>query len=212
MTSPVEDRGEYASGYFQNKIRKEALALCKGRQGKILEIGCGSGLFSIRLARQNSDSEVFSIDNEQEKLNYVENRARQKGISNLRLSLQDATSLSFENGYFDAVVCINFLLMMDSIETVKRVLSQMERVCRKQGRIIFEFRSCLNPFFVAKYRLAKFYDATIKDNPLKYYHPKQIDSVMKSLNLKAARKTYVGAFIFKRFAPIIIIEAEKNDQ
>lgn len=211
LTSSAEDKGEYGSGYFQGKIRKESLALCLGRQGRILEIGCGAGLFSVRLAQQNSGSEIWIIDNEQEKLNYVENRAREKGINNLRLSLQDAASLSFENGYFDAVVCINFLYMMDSFEKVKHVLGQMERVCKSQGRIIFEFRNARNLLFLVKYKLAKFYDATVKDNPLNCFNLEQIEEILAGLNLKVTRKKYPCSFLFKRLAPIIIIEAQKND-
>lgn len=211
LTSPAEDKGEYGSGYFQGKIRKEALALCKGRQARILEIGCGSGLFSIRLAQQNNNSEIWSIDNEQEKLNYVENKSREKGINNLRLSLQDAANLSFETAYFDAVVCINFLYMMDSFEKVKHVLGQMERVCKSKGSIIFEFRNARNLLFVAKYKFAKFYDATVKDNPLNCFNLEQIEEILGGLNLKVTRKKYLWSFLFKSLAPVIIIEAEKND-
>lgn len=212
LASDPEDKGEYASGYFQTMVGKEALALCKGRQGIILEIGCGSGIFSIRLAKQNNNSDIRVIDNAQEKLRFVENRVGKKGINNLHLSFQDAFNLSFNEEYFDTVVCINFLLMIDSIESVKCLFRQMKRVCKKQGRIIFEFRSAMNPIFVLKYRLARFYDPTIKDNPLKCYNPKQIDLLLTSLNLRVVRKRYLGAFIFKSLAPIIVIEAEKNNK
>ena len=212
FTSASEDRGEYAGGYFQGLIRKESLALCKDIKGRILEIGCGSGLFAMKLAEQNKDSEVFSIDNDREKLNYVEKKAKEKNLNSIKLLLQDATQLSFDRESFDAVVCINFLLMMDSLETVKRVLGQMSGVCKRQGRIIFEFRNSRNLFFVAKYRLARYYDQTLKNNPLNCYDPKRIEEILNGLNLKVTRKKYLFSFFFKSFAPIIIIEAQKNDQ
>lgn len=210
VTSDPQDRGEYAGGYFQGKIRKEALALCKERKGEILEIGCGSGLFAMKLARQNNDSRIWSIDNDREKLLYVENKCKEKNLSNVHLSFQDASNLSFEDGYFDTVVCINFLLMLDSLESVKRVISQMARVCRKSGRIILEFRNAQNPIFTAKYRLAKYYDATVKDNPLHCYNLTQIEAILQALHCRIVRKKYVCSFLFKSLAPIIFIEAEKQ--
>lgn len=212
LTSASEDRGEYAGGYFQGLIRKESLALCKDIKGRILEIGCGSGLFAMKLAEQNKDSEVWSIDNDREKLSYVEKKAREKNLGNVKLLLQDAAKLSFDNEYFDAVVCINFLLMMDSLETVKRVLGQMSGVCKKDGRIIFEFRNSRNLFFVVKYRLAGYYDQTLKNNPLNCYDPRRIEEILNDLNLKVTRRKYLCSLLFKSLAPIIIIEAKKNGQ
>lgn len=210
FTSDPEDKGEYSSGYWQGLIRKKTLGLCGDIRGRILEVGTGSGLFVTRLARQNTTSQIWSIDNDPEKLNYAANKIRQKSLTNIDLSCQNAKALSFDNEYFDAVVCINFILMLDSFETVAQVLTQMKRVCKTSGKIIFEFRNKMNPFFVIKYKLARCYDDTLKDNALKCYDPKEIESILNALNLKILRKIYVGAFLFKSFAPIIIIEAGKE--
>ncbi len=209
LTSRPEEKGEYAGGYIQSLIRKSVLFLCKGSAGKILEIGCGSGLFVIKLAQQNQNAQICSIDNDKEMLNYVKIKSAEKDLKNISLFRQNADSLDFGEGDFDAVICINFLLMMGSLDVVRQIITQMTRVCKKGGKLIFEFRNSSNIFFAAKYKLAKYYDGTLA-HPLNCYSFKQIALILEGLGLKITRKIDLGAFLFGFPAPIIVIEAEKR--
>jgi len=212
LASKPQERGRPSAGYWQDKVRQEALILCQGIKGRLLEVGCGEGLFLEQLTRQNPELEIWGIDNNNERLNQAEQRIKGANLKNIRLLFQDATSLSFADEYFDTVICINVLLSLDSLDLVRQVLGQMKQVCRKSGKIIFEFRNSLNPLLVVKYRLARYYDETVKNLnlPLRCYGPKQIESILKDLNLKVKRKIPLGLSIFKRFAPIIILEVERE--
>jgi ubiquinone/menaquinone biosynthesis C-methylase UbiE len=209
IISPPEQRGEYSSGYWQERIRKEALTLLRDIAGRVLEVGCGEGLFLVQLAKDNPHLAIWGIDNDIVRLEEADRKSKEKNLKNINLSLQEATRLSFENEYFDSIVCINVFFNMPSFDLVRQTLNQMKRVYKKSGRLIFEFRNSLNPLLLLKYGLARYYDATVKNLPLRCYRPRQIDSLLKDLNLKVKRKIFIGSFILKRFAPIILIEAEK---
>lgn len=209
LTSNPEEKGHHSSGYWQGKIRSAVVSSCMMNKGKILEIGCGEGLLLIKLAEQNTEAVVLGIDNDSAYLNTTSKGVEEKQLQNVRLSMQNAFHLALRDGYFDVVICVNFFLMLDSIDSVKQILTQLNRVCKTSGRIIFEFRNSRNLFFVLKYALAKYYDSTIKNQHLNTYHPKQIEPILKNLNLKVIDKKYIG-FYLKQFAPIIIIEAEKT--
>lgn len=208
-TYKPDEAGEYSRGFWQAKVRKKAISLCRDVKGRFLEIGCGEGLFLVQMARDNPGLEIWGVDNDSQRIEWAGRRIKDGNFKNINLSLQDATNLSFENEYFDAVVCINVLLNLKSIEMVRQILGQMKRVCKKGGRIIFDFRNSLNPLLFFKYRFAKYYDATVKSLPLNTYKPKQIESILKDLNLNIVNKRFIGSFM-GRFAPIIIIEAGNN--
>lgn len=207
-TSKSEERGEYSSGYWQAKIRQNAVEICKRHRGRLLEVGCGEGLFLSQMINACPNLEAWGVDNWEEILSKAKTRIGQIK-SDVKLLKTDASNLPFEDAFFDTVVCINVFLSMESIEKVSHALKEMVRVCKSGGRIIFDFRNSLNPLLVVKYRLAKYYDLTIKNLPLNTYNPRDIKMILRELNLNIIQEKYLS-FPIKRFAPIIMIEAAKK--
>jgi len=206
VTSRPDERGECPGGRWQGAVRENTLGLCRGIRGKALEIGCGAGLFAIKLAAQEPVLEVWGVDNNEAMVKKAEARAAEKGLNNIHLAVQDAAMLSFDEGFFDAVICINLFVNMN-IDSAALFLKYMMRVCRPSGRLIFEFRNSRNIFFVLKYKLARYYDDSAP-YPLYAYDPERVEKVVKGLGLSIVSKKFVGS-VFKYFAPIIIIEARK---
>ncbi|GBD95991.1 MAG TPA: class I SAM-dependent methyltransferase [Nitrospirae bacterium] len=208
MTSRPEEKGEYSSGYWQNGIRKNAVEMCREHKGSLLEVGCGEGLFLCRMIRARPDLEFWGVDEWDEILSKARMRIEEikPGVELLKA---DASDLPFEDAFFDTVVCINVFFNMESIEKVSYALKEMARVCKRGGRIIFDFRNSLNPLLVLKYRLAGYYDLTVKDLPLNTYNPKNIKTILRELNLDITREKHLF-FPVKRFAPIIMMEALKR--
>jgi ubiquinone/menaquinone biosynthesis C-methylase UbiE len=202
LTSAPGEKGEYSGGYLQGRIRKEALGLCSHAKGRLLEVGCGEGLFLAQITGQNRDLEAWGVDNDDARLKAAAVRLR-----NVNLSRLDAAKLSFEDGYFDTVICVNVLFNMRSIDEVRIALKEMKRVCKKGGSVIFDFRNSLNPLMPMKYLLAGYYDDTLKGLPLKTYSPKEIGSVLKELGMIAARKRFIG-FNSRFLAAAIVVEAK----
>ncbi len=206
VTSKPDERGEYSGGRWEGAVRKNTLELCKGIKGKALEIGCGAGLFALKLAAQEPALEVWAVDNNEARVLEAKAKAAEKGLKNIHLTVQDAAMLSFDEGFFDAVICINLFLNVN-IDSAAALLKNMKRVCRPSGRLIFEFRNSRDIFFVLKYKLARYYDDTAP-YPLYTYDPALIERILKDLGLSVIEKKFVGS-PFKRFAPIIIIEVRK---
>lgn len=209
-TSKVEERGEPSAGVWHNRVRQEVIDLCQKSKGRLLEVGCGEGLFLANLALDNSQLDVFGVDNHMSDLLRTKRRGEKKESGNIRLVHGDAMNLPFGDGSFDRIVCVNTFFNMESIDAVRHALEQMARVCKKKGRITFDFRNSANPFVRLKYKLAPCYDPTIREQglPLNTYSIKHIREILDGLNLKIVSKTCVG-FPVKALAPIIIMEAEK---
>lgn len=202
FTSLPQDKGLYAGGYWQGRIRQEMIKSCQGIKGNVLEIGCAEGLLLHRLAEANPQAEFYGIDNDLSRLDKIK-----KNLPNMKASLQDARKIDFPDGYFNLIICVNFLLNLESLDSVRGILSEMRRACKKSGRLIFEFRNSLNPFFVIKYKLAGYYDATVRGHNLNTYYPRDVMKILQELNLEVCNMKFIGWGI-KKLAPIIIIEAK----
>lgn len=90
---------------------------------KILDAGCGLGVFSFRLARLFPAADVLGVDlleNSVQGAEYIRTQAR---IANLRFEKGDITSLPY-TGRFDLVICV------DILEHIKDDLGAMEGLFR----------------------------------------------------------------------------------
>ena len=205
-----EERDEPSGGWLHSKIRKEVINLCKNVKGRLIEVGCGEGLFITKLAVSNSRLEIYGLDNNIDKILAAQRRCQEKKLKNIKLIYSDGVDFPSRNESFDMIVCINTFVNINSIDTVIQVLTQMTRVCKKGGRIIFDLRNSLNPLIKLKYKLAPYYDATIREEklPLNTYNPKCIEEILGKLNLKIINKIFIG-FPKNILAPIVIIEAER---
>jgi ubiquinone/menaquinone biosynthesis C-methylase UbiE len=199
LVTKKEEQGQYSGGFWPAKIREMALRLVP-KQGKLLEVGCGEGLFLDALRRESSSMELYGIDYWDKILGLAKERL--KGTS-VKLSQADGTKLPFENALFDCVVCVNVLLNLPGLDTAVKVLQEMKRVVKDDGLLVFEIRNKRSPLFKVQYRLAKYLDPDLKA-PLNTY---DIADIAGLVNIKKVH--YIG-FPKNSCAPVIICEARKE--
>ncbi len=105
------------------------LDLLKGTKGKrILDLGCGPGLFTSPLSKNN---QIVGIDLSLEMLRLAR--------PDLKPVKGDGTSLPFQNGTFDLVMAIE---MLQHLSDFRSLLEEILRVLRPGGELII---SSLNP-------------------------------------------------------------------
>ncbi len=69
---------------------------------KILDAGCGTGIFSVIFAKKGAEK-VFGIDISEESLNTARNLAREFNLSNTEFKVDNMLELQFPDKYFDIV-------------------------------------------------------------------------------------------------------------
>lgn len=203
LTVKPDEVGEYSGGYWPAKIREKSFKLCNGAKGRLLESGCGEGLF-LKLFEERRNLELFGIDIDKKLLN----RANAKFGERVRLEEADAEKLPFEDNFFDAVICINVIFNLPDFNCVKNVISELSRVCMKNGVLIIDIRNKLNPLINLKYKLAKYYDSTVINLPLKTYSPFDIFDLLRKNHFEIVKLVPIG-FFFWLFSPVIVIKAKK---
>lgn len=96
---------------------------------RILDVGCGTGEISARLAARYPAAQVTGVDLLDSSLRYARQRHGERG-GRLRFEQGDAFALAFDDGAFDLVVCRH---VIQAVPHPEQILAQLVRVCRPGG-------------------------------------------------------------------------------
>lgn len=103
------------------------------RYARILDVGCGNGAQTVRLARHGD--EVIGIDIAEDLLSGARERCRD--LPNVRFYNEDARKLSFPDARFDCIVSYGDVLS-HIVNGYEQALSEICRVARRGAVISFE--------------------------------------------------------------------------
>jgi ubiquinone/menaquinone biosynthesis C-methylase UbiE len=114
--------------------RKRLLEILAPAAGeRILEIGPGTGYYSIPVAQKLTGGTLAVFDIQQEMLDHVMREAEKQEISNVEPTLGDALALPYEDGSFDAAYLVTVL---GEIPDQDAALHELARVLRPGGRLV----------------------------------------------------------------------------
>ncbi|MTI69449.1 MAG: methyltransferase domain-containing protein [Firmicutes bacterium] len=118
-------------GDFVDKVEtKLALSMFNIKKGMtVLDIGCGTGNFSIKLAKMGC--KVIGIDVSEDMLKKAKKKALDEGL-NIEFKKMDVYNLDF-NEKFDAVFS---MAAFEFIKDTKKALDEMFRVVKNGGQIL----------------------------------------------------------------------------
>ena len=126
--APVYDN---TFGLVASEGRKHSVEIINQGQGRVLEVGVGTGLSLPAYSRQ---LEIVGIDLSPEMLEKARERVAEERLTNVTgLHEMDAGDLKFPDASFDTVVAMYVMTVVPDPEKVMRELS---RVCRPGGEVI----------------------------------------------------------------------------
>lgn len=121
----------YPFGSRRNEVRLVLNEVDAKPSQKILDIGCGDGIWTNYLA-SDSGAEVHGVDISKHDLDLAQQRADKTGTV-VEYHHQDATQLDFESNSFDTVYSISTL---EHTEDDQAILNEMCRVVKPGGKIV----------------------------------------------------------------------------
>jgi len=98
---------------------------------RILEIGPGTGYYTLDLAEWVDTVEIFDL--QQEFLDHVMSRAAERGLTNVVPTQGDATALPYEDAPIDAVV---LTAVLGEIPDPVAALREIARALKPSGRLV----------------------------------------------------------------------------
>jgi cyclopropane-fatty-acyl-phospholipid synthase len=147
---------KYSSCYFESpttsldEAEAAMLRLCSERAElqdgmRILELGCGWGSFSLWIAEHFPRAQVVGVSNSNSQRCFIEERAKERGLRNLRIITADMNEFSTEER-FDRVVSVE---MFEHMRNYRELLSRIASWMTPGGKLfvhIFCHRTFAYPY------------------------------------------------------------------
>jgi phosphatidylethanolamine/phosphatidyl-N-methylethanolamine N-methyltransferase len=126
--APVYD---HTFGRVSMESRRHAVEVINTRQGRVLEVGVGTGL---ALADYERHLQVVGIDLSPEMLDRARERVEEEGLHHVTgLHEMDAGDLKFPDNSFDTVAA---MFVMTVVPEPERVMRELARVTKPGGEVI----------------------------------------------------------------------------
>ncbi|MCK9245202.1 MAG: class I SAM-dependent methyltransferase [Candidatus Marinimicrobia bacterium] len=136
------------------RVRTAALPIARQISGRLLDIGCGNGLFLLEYyAVAENKTIAFGLDYDRRAIFEARTLFKDNRAPAERLMIGDGFNLPFAAEQFEAVFCLNTLINIHPFSRIEVLLSEMYRVCKKGGCIIFDYRNNRNPYLWLQYRI-----------------------------------------------------------
>jgi len=99
---------------------------------EILELGCGWGSLSLWMAERFPAARITAVSNSTPQRTFIERRAAERGLTNLRVMTADMNDFEADAEGFDRVVSVE---MFEHMHNYERLLERIARRLRDDGRL-----------------------------------------------------------------------------
>lgn len=200
---------KYGIKIYREEIKKLRQVLGKGG-GKVLDVGCGSGLFTIKLVKEKF--EVYGLD-------FSASMVKKAKEKNVEVFVADAHHLPVKNDFFDVVLFFTTFEFLDENLALKEAL----RVLRKDGYVILGVHNWFNPWNVCRKIKAKIKKKSVY-GMVKYYSVLSLKRILKEhlfhitiltscifLPFSLKLDFFLEKIGLKIFGAILIVKAKKRE-
>lgn len=165
-------------GKASDRLERELFfSMVDVKQGeRVLDAGCGTGIYSIELARRGG--RVQAIDTSPEMIGQARIKALKEGL-HIDFIKADALKLPFPDGHFDLVISVCMLCFIKEREAA---LLEMKRVLKPGGRIAIALLNRWSPW--ALLRRAKSLIRNTVYNKADFLTPAEVESSLAGADFK----------------------------
>lgn len=108
-------------------------ALPEANSKAILDVGCGVGSITLKMARMNPGSKITGIDLLEDTMKQCRLNAVAYDIKNVSFTAASVYELPFDDGKFETITCF---FMLHHLDDIPKALSEIRRVLDKGGKIL----------------------------------------------------------------------------
>ena len=182
--------GRYPSNKFRLNIVLDLIGKTPG--SKILDAGCGNGIFVLSTLERGHDCYGFDIS--EEMIKHAKELLKEKGYDPNRVFVGDIHNIPFPNKSFDKVAILGVLQYLPDHE---KILKEIHRVIVKNGELIVSLdNSLFSIFSINKYtvdflrNILSHYDipVTLIENAIEKYS--ELIQADKAVSMKKPIKTF----------------------
>ena len=184
------------TGQYVDKVEKWLVfSMMKMKSGKALDLGCGTGNYTLELKKRGFD--VIGLDASEGMLKI----ARSKGLNCIK---GDAYSLPFPDESFDLVLSVT---MFEFIHEPEKVLVEIHRVLKPGGEVVIGTMNGRSAWFLFKRLKSLFVETAYRY--ARFYTPKELEGLVRKAGFNNVESA--GVIFFPSFWPFLGL-AEKVDR
>lgn len=157
----------------------------KTKERKVLDFGCGSGIFVEELANVRYQS--YGVDISEEAIKFGKLQGRKN------LEVLDSHKVKFSDNYFDAIVTLDVL---EHLENEEWALKEMERMLKPGGVIVI-----MVPAFMFLWGVQD----EVSHHYRRYTRPHLVKKIQESTKFEMVRASYFNTFLFLPIAFVRIL-------
>ena len=98
---------------------------------EILDLGCGWGSFSLYAAAKFPESNITSVSNSFDQINFINEEAEKRNLKNIKAIKMDVNNLNLDN-HFDRIISIE---MFEHLRNYKSILSSLSSLLKDNGKL-----------------------------------------------------------------------------
>ncbi len=137
-----DDRWRKKGGEYTNNTQLEIVKglTAEWRNKKVLEIGCGTGRFSVGLAKSNPELMLMDLTNEMLEITLQKVGRTHEGIN------ASVYEIPLPSNSVEAILSIN---VFNHIENIESALREVNRILKDGGELVINFTNIASYFFIA---------------------------------------------------------------
>lgn len=116
--------------YLFRKKPSERITEFLEQQGKILDLGSGSGRHLVDI----KNGKMYLVDFSEKMIELAKQKAKKENIK-AEFFVSDMTQLPFKNNFFDAAICIASLHCIQGKENRKKAVKEIYRVLKPKAEV-----------------------------------------------------------------------------
>jgi ubiquinone/menaquinone biosynthesis C-methylase UbiE len=210
LRSIIERRDEFqepSGGFLSFRVRQKTVSLMT-RKGRILDVGAGEGLLLKALGPQ-TEKLFYGIDLDKKRL--ARSTTRSPSREKTLFVYGDGLSLPFQDGVFNEVTLLNMFLNIPDEAVIVSLIQEALRVCKANGKVLFDYRNKRNPLIVFSYETVSLHDPELKI-PLRGFARGELQMMLRSRGIRGKLSYYPIPTWWKVIPPAYLVEIQKKDK
>lgn len=185
---------------------RHVLPATRGTYRRILDAGCGPGVFTLELAKQHPESEVVGVDLDGAAVERNTWIARQAGLRNCRFQVGDVTDLKFHEE-FDLVISVDNL---EHIHEDVRAMANLRDALKPPGRLVVHVPGYYRRWFLWKRHV----NFTVPGHVRPGYTAEELASKLRQGGLEVLEQRYTYGILetFTNNVSYLITGAERRNK
>lgn len=153
-------------------------------EGKIIDIGCGSGR---NFPAINKSMSIYATDFSKEQINYAKQRADNLGL-NPKIILCEVDNLPFDNDFFDYALMIAVLHCVEGEKKRRKALKELFRVLRSGGEALITVWESISEGLKGDGEITWEFEGVNYPRYTYFFTDEEIMSLVKSVGFKIISK------------------------